>query len=81
MNDLANRKRLLAAQADLHRAVVGLECARWQGRLNAAGSFTSNNRWWLAGGALVVGVLLTRHWRSFVHWLPTVTTVWRALKG
>lgn len=81
MNDLAQRKRLLTAQADLHRELMGLECARWHGRWSAAGSFTRNNRWWLAGGVLVAGVLLTRRWRGLVQWLPAAASLWRVLKG
>lgn len=80
MNNLALRKQQLTIEAGLHRERVGLECARWLGRLNAAGSFTRNNRWWLAGGALVIGVFLTRRWRGLVQWLPAVATVWRVLK-
>lgn len=80
MNDLALRKRLLTAQADLHRELVGLECARWHGRWHAPGAFTRKNGWWLIGGTVVGGVLFARHWRKLIPWLPTAATVWRMLK-
>lgn len=80
MNDLATRKRLLVAQANLHRELLSLERARLGTRLETAGSFLDQNRWWLIGGAVVVGVLSVRHWRGLAQWLPTLVTTWRALK-
>ena len=80
MNDLARRKRLLIVQADLHRGLVRLECARWPGRCSATVAGAWKNRWWLAGGAVVGGALLVRHWRKIIPWLPAVVTLLRALQ-
>lgn len=76
MNHLSTRKRLLAAQADLHRQLIGHECARWQ----AGSILRGHRRWWLVGGAVLAGVLLVRNGRQLIPWLPTVATLWRMLK-
>lgn len=81
MNDLATRKRLLVLQADLHRQLAALECSRLRGRWDGAASFVEQNRWWLIGGAAVVGVLGVRNWRGLAQWVPTLVTAWRALKN
>jgi len=78
MNDLATRKRLLVAQADLHRQLVTLESSRMRGRWDRASSFVNQNCWWLIGGAALVGVLGVRHWRGLTQWLPTLVSIWRA---
>lgn len=80
MNHLATRKQLLIAQADLHRQLLALECAQLRGRWETTGSFVAQNRWWLIGGATVVGVLGIRHWRGLAQWIPTLITTWRALQ-
>jgi hypothetical protein len=78
---LAARKQLLVAQADLHRQVLGLERARLQGRWNEASGFVDRNRWWLLGGAVVVGVMLVRRGRELSRWIPTILGIWQELKG
>lgn len=80
LSDLATRKRLLVAQADLHRVGVGLACTGLSGSCAAARGFASQHRWWLIGGAVVAGVVLTRRWRSIAAALPTVVSVWRAFR-
>ena len=52
LNDLATRKRLLVAQADLHRAGVGVARTRLSGSCPAARGFASQHRWWLIGGSV-----------------------------
>lgn len=80
MSDFTRRKRLLVAQADLHRELLGLERASWRKCHDAADAFAGRNRWWLIGGAIAGGVVLVRNWRGLAHWLPTLIAVWRALK-
>ena len=81
MNDLAARKQLLIAQADLHRQLLALECSQLRGRWEKTSSFVEQNRWWLVGGAAIAGVLSVRHWRGLAQWLPALVTMWRALKN
>ena len=78
---LAARKQLLVAQADLHRQILGLERRRLQGRWDDASGFVVRNRWWLLGGAVVVGVFLVRRGRELSGWIPTIFGIWRELKG
>lgn len=81
MNDLAARKRLLIAKADLHRSLIGLECQQLRGRWDSASDLVQGKRWWLVGGACVVGgLLLTRPGRGLIRWLPTVIATWRSVK-
>lgn len=80
MNDLVVRKRLLIAQADLHRQLIGMECAQIRGSWEAVRSFAGRHRWWLLGGAFAGGWLLTRRARGAARWLPTLIATWRALK-
>ncbi len=80
MNDLATRKRLLVAQADLHRQLLALERTQLGARWETASSFMDQNRWWLIGGAAIVGGLSVRHWRGLAQWVPTLAATWRALK-
>lgn len=82
MNELAERKRLLIAKADLNRSLIGLECQQLRDRWASAGDLARGKRWWLIGGACVAGgLLLTRPGRGFIRWLPTVIATWRSLKG
>ncbi|MBK8478828.1 MAG: hypothetical protein IPL39_21850 [Opitutaceae bacterium] len=80
LSALATRKRLLVAQADLHRAGVGGARAGLSSGCTAARGFVSQHRWWLLGGAVVAGVVLARRWRSIAAALPTVVSVWRAFR-
>ena len=80
MNDLADRKRLLLAEADLHRQLVRLEWARLHRGTDAVRAFTSGNRWWLLGLAVAGGTLLARRWHGLARWLPTVIAVVRAFR-
>jgi hypothetical protein len=80
MSDLAERKRLIVARADLHRQLLALERLRLQGRLASARGFVGHHRWWLLGGAAAIGLLLTRRGRGLAGWMPAVLAVWKALK-
>lgn len=80
LSDLATRKRLLVAQADLHRVGVGVARTSLSGSCSAAQGFVGRHRWWLLGGAVVAGVVLARRWRSLAAALPTVVSVWRAFR-
>jgi hypothetical protein len=80
MNDLAERRRLLAMEADLHRSLIGLECgnlrARLEGLREERKRITAGNALWIAGGA-VAGLLAVRRWRNIARWLPAGVTALR----
>ena len=78
LNDLAVRKQLLIAQADLHRQLLSLESARISAGGFGASAFIDRNRWWLLGGAIVVGAVSARRWRDFAGWLPSLLAAARA---
>lgn len=76
-------KRLLVAESDLHRAILGSEWRRltswgkaaqhWKDTLSGR---ATGPAWWALGSA-AVGLLLTRRWRTWVRWAPTAWTLWR----
>lgn len=78
LNALATRKQLLVAQADLHRQLLSMEVARLGNvRLGATGGSIAHHRWWLLGGAVLVGTILTRYWRGAAQWLPSALSIAR----
>ena len=82
LNELAERKRLLVLQAELHRAVLQAELVNARTRLQWIGQARarlSGGSWWLTGGVIVVFWAL-RRWRSALKWLPTGLALWRWLK-
>lgn len=81
LSDLRARKELILAEADLHRQLLTLESLRWQRRGAEAQQFVAGKRWWVLGGALVVGVLLARRWNGLAQWLPAAIATTRAVLG
>jgi hypothetical protein len=82
LNELAERKRLLVLQADLHRAVLQAEVANARTRLLWVGQVREKlpgGPWWLAGGA-VAGFFALRQWRTALKWLPAGLAAWRWFK-
>ena len=83
MIELAERKRLLVLQAELHRATLRAEYAGVRDRLNwiqAARVKVGAASPWLALGAGVVGILAARRWRTAVRWIPAALAALRWLK-
>jgi hypothetical protein len=80
MNDLTTRKRLLIAQAELHRHCIELECQRVVQHMSQAQDFIHQKRWWLLGGAAVGGFLLAPRWRGFLGLLPLIPSLLRVLR-
>jgi len=80
MIELAERKRLLLLQADLHRATLNAELAGVRDRFNwvqAARDKVGAASPWLALGAGVVGILAARRWRTAIRWIPTALAALR----
>lgn len=84
LNDLAERKRLLLLEGELHRNLIGAECARLRGRiqnlqyLRKRFSFAEPL---LLGGSALTGLLAVRNWRKVIRWAPQAWSVWRLFKG
>jgi hypothetical protein len=80
MNELAERKRLLLMEAELHRSIIGLERQRLEERMASLtmlrGHFIGGGSWLVAGAALA-GLLAVRRWGNLMRWLPRVMWVWR----
>jgi len=78
LSDLARRKHLLLAHAELHRQMLSLEVSQLTNRALGAGRFAARHRWWLLGGAATVGIVIARRGRTLATWLPALLSVTRA---
>ncbi len=84
MNELAERRKLLLMETELHRSLIGLERVRLQARLaalnNARARVATGGPWLVAGGA-IAGLFAVRHWRTLGRWLPNLFRMaWLARK-
>jgi len=80
LKELAERKRLLLLESDLHRSLIGLECESLRRQLtplSEARERIAAGGPWLAAGSAVAGLLAIRHWRKFVRWIPAALTALR----
>ncbi|MBI4623760.1 MAG: hypothetical protein HY736_11165 [Verrucomicrobia bacterium] len=80
LNDLAERKRLLVRQSDLHRQVIANERLRLLERFATAREQVQAHRWWLIGGAACVGLLLARRLGGVAGWLSAALTAARLMQ-
>jgi hypothetical protein len=84
MNELAERRRLLVMEAELHRSLIGMECESLRERLAglqaARKKVAASHPLMIAGGA-VAGLLALRHWRKLASWGPTVFAGLRWMKA
>jgi len=81
MNDLMVRKRLLIAQADLHRHCLTLECQRVKESLAPARGVATRDPWWLQVGTTVGGILLPPKWQRLLGVLRHVPVVLRLIRA
>jgi len=81
LKELKERKRVLLAQADLHRELIGLESLQLRQRRDAAQAFADRHRWWLYGGAALGGLLLAGKYRGLARLLPAALVLVRALRS
>lgn len=87
LNELAERRRLLVMEADLHRSLIGLERERFRERLaglRAAREKVASNSPWLVAVSTVAGLLALRHRSKLVRWITAALTAFRwaqSLKG
>lgn len=80
LNELAERRRLLVMEANLHRSLIGLEREGLRERiagLHAARKKIASNSPLLIAGGAVAGLVAVRHWRKLARWIPTTLTALR----
>lgn len=73
LTSLAERRRLLVMEADLHRQVIATEIEAVRARLEwlaRARETASAGKPWLAVGGVVAGLFAVRHWRKLAAWAP-----------
>lgn len=83
LKDLADRKRLLVLQADLHRAVLRAECATVRTRLSWLHETRAKMHSvgpWLALSAAMLGLLAAWRGRKLAGWIPAALAAWRAIR-
>jgi hypothetical protein len=84
LNELAERRRLLLVEADLHRALLRADCeavrAKFSG-LRSVRDQLAGHKPLLMGAAGVAGLLAMRHWRRVAAWLPLVVRGLRMLRS
>lgn len=84
MNELAERRRLLLLEAELHRSIINLQCESLRKRLaglTAAGERVKAGGPWLVAGGTVASVFALRHWRKVLRWAPMALTAARWVKS
>ena len=85
LNELAERRRLLVMEAELHRGLIGVECENLRARLarlQAAPERVAANPLWVAG-SVAAGALIARRWRQLAPWIkPAFAALrwWQALR-
>lgn len=80
LRELAEMRRLVVLQSEIHRGVLRLEGASLWERFAFLGPVSGklrSHRALLVTGAALAGVLATRRWRSIAGWIPAGLTVWR----
>jgi hypothetical protein len=83
LNELAEHKRLLLLEADLHRNLIGLECEKLRAQLAPLNEMRERvvaSSPWLVAGSAVAGLLAMRHWRKLIRWAPLAMSAVRWLK-
>lgn len=83
MNELAERRRLLVMEADLHRSLIRWEFAGFADRFvhlqTARARLSANSPLLIAGGA-VAGLLTVRHWRTMKRWMSVALVALRWIR-
>jgi hypothetical protein len=82
LDELAERKRLLTQQAELHRAVLQIEAANARSKLVRLADVREHlpGGPWLMAGSALAGFLVLRRWRFVLKWLPAVMPIWRLFR-
>lgn len=73
LNDLAERRRLLMVEADLHRGIIAMETENLRARIEWLGHVrdrVSLGKPWMAAGGVAAGLYVLRHWRKVIRCIP-----------
>ena len=81
MNNLTARKRLLIAEATVHRQLIALECENILHHVGRTQEAVRKKRWWLLSGAAVGGYLLPEKWRRYLRVVPLIPDLLRIFRG
>lgn len=81
LNELAEQKRALVLQADLHRQLILAERLRLEQRVAVVQEQVTNHRWWWIGGAALAGWFVTRRLGGIARWLPVASIAVRLVRG
>jgi len=84
MNDLAERKRMLVLQSDLHRALLQAECAAFRDRLEGLNEVRQRARSaspWLFAGAAAMGLVAVWKGRKLTGMIPVAVAAWKTWKS
>ena len=79
MNELAQRKQQLVAEAELHRSIIALEHLRLSERSAALREAVAEKRWWWVAGAAAAGWLTARG--DLARWLPVLMDAAQSFRG
>jgi hypothetical protein len=80
IEELAERRRLLVMEADLHRSLIVVERERLRERVagwQAARERIARGRPLLLAGGAVAGLLAARHWRKLARRFPAAFAAWQ----
>jgi hypothetical protein len=81
VTDLTERKRRIMAEADRHRAAIGVEVRNVTQRVDAAQDFVQRKKWLLwGGGVAVAGLLLVPSLRTTLNALAEIPGVLRSFR-
>ena len=84
LDDLAEKRRLLVLEADLHRNLIVLESEGLRAKfawIDQVRERVAAGGPWLAAGGTVAGLFAMRHWRKLARWAPVALTAMKWLKS
>ncbi len=84
LNDLAERRRLLVLEADLHRSFIILEREHLRSKfdwIHQARERVAAGGPWVAASGAVAGLFAVRHWRKLAKWIPAGLVALRWIKS
>lgn len=84
LNDLAERKRMLVLQSDLHRALLQAECAALRDRVEGLNEVRKRARSaspWVMAGAAAMGLVAVWKGRKLTGMIPVAVAAWKTWKS
>ncbi len=81
---LEQTRRLLKAEAELHRNVLRTEAEGWRARferVGRVGASLASHKGMVTAVAAGVGLLAVKKGRSFFRWIPAALNGWRTIRS